>query len=135
MTRARRFVTTFAAFCISFASFAQTAQAGGLISTEQVATSQGVRTAAADRAQVLAALERAEVSAALAERGVSPDQARARVAALTDAEARQLAAEIDKAPAGASELIGTLILVFVILLFTDILGYTHIFPFVKQPAQ
>jgi len=42
-----------------------------------------------------------------------------------------LAAEIDQAPAGASELIGTLALVFVVLLFTDILGYTHIFPFVK----
>ena len=71
------------------------------------------------------------MSAALAERGVNLVQARERIAALTDAEVSVLAAEIDQAPAGASELIGTLVLVFVVLLFTDILGYTHIFPFVK----
>jgi hypothetical protein len=135
MTRTRRFVATIAAFGISFAGLAQTAQAGGLITTEQVAASQSLRTAVTARAQVLAALELAEVSAALVERGVGIEQARARIAALTDAEAQQLAAEIDKAPAGASELVGTLILVFVLLLFSDILGITNIFPFVEQPAH
>jgi hypothetical protein len=103
-----------------------------LITAEQVAASQGLHTGAEHRAHVLAALDRADVSAALVERGVSLDQARARVRALTDAEAQQLAAEIDKAPAGASELIGTLILIFVLVLFSDILGFTHIFPFVKS---
>ena len=68
----------------------------------------------------------------LVEHGVSVDQARLRVGALTDAEVARLAAEIDKAPAGASELIGTVILVFVLLVFTDILGYTRIFPFIKS---
>ena len=131
MTTSRRFIATLVAGCLVFAGFVQTAEARGLITTEQVAASSGLRTAADQRAQVLAALERADVSAALAERGVSLVQARERVAALTDAEVSVLAAEIDQAPAGASELIGTLVLVFVVLLFTDILGYTHIFPFVK----
>lgn len=131
MTTSRRFIATFVAGCLVFAGFVQTAEAGGLITTEQVAASSGLRTAADQRAQVLAALERADVSAALAERGVNLVQARERIAALTDAEVSVLAAEIDQAPAGASELIGTLVLVFVVLLFTDILGYTHIFPFVK----
>lgn len=131
MTRTRRLIATFVAACMSYGSLAQTAQAGGLISTEQVAASQGLRSAADQRAQLHATLERADVLAALAERGVSIEQARARVAALTDAEATRLADEIDKAPAGASELIGTVALVFVLLLFSDILGFTRIFPFVK----
>jgi hypothetical protein len=131
MTRPSRFIAIAVATSISFAGLAQPAQAGGLISAEQVAVAEGLRTAADHRAHVLAALERAEVSAVLVERGVSLDQARLRVAALTDAEAARLAAEIDRAPAGASELIGTVIIVFLMLLFTDILGYTHIFPFVK----
>ncbi|MBC7956554.1 MAG: PA2779 family protein, partial [Cytophagales bacterium] len=97
MTRPRRFIAVAVATSISFAGFVQTAQAGGLISTEQVAVAEGLRTAADHRAQVLAALERADVSAALVERGVSLDQARLRVAALTDAEAARLAAEIDRA--------------------------------------
>lgn len=131
MTRTRRCIATFVAACIGFGGLAQTAQAGGLISAEQVAASVGLRTPADHRARLLAALERTDVAAALVAHGVSPDQARLRVAALTDAEAAQLAAEIDQAPAGASELIGTLVLVFVVLVFSDILGYTRIFPFIK----
>jgi hypothetical protein len=131
MTKTQRFIASFMAACISFAGFAETAQAGGLITAEQVAASEGLRSAAEHRAHVLAALERADVSAALVERGVSLEQARARVAALTDAEAAQVAAEIDNAPAGATELVGTLVFIFVLLLITDILGYTRIFPFVR----
>ena len=111
----------------------QTAQAG-MVSTEQVAASQGLVTAAGQRARLMQMLDRADVVAALAERGVGIAQARDRVAALTDAEAVQLAAQIDAAPAGASELIGTVALVFVLLVFSDILGYTHIFPFI-HPAR
>ena len=129
-----RLIALVVAACVGWAGLAQNAGANGLISAEQVAVSAGLRTAADHRAQVLATLERADVSAALAERGVSLAEAKARVSALTDAEATQLAAEIDKAPAGASELIGTVIIVAVILLFTDILGYTHIFPFI-HPAR
>lgn len=132
MTRTRRCIATFVAACIGFGGLVQTARAGGLISAEQVAASVGLRTAADHRARLLASLERADVAAALVERGVSVDEARLRVAALSDAEAARLVAEIDKAPAGASELIGTVILVFVLLVFTDILGYTRIFPFIKS---
>jgi hypothetical protein len=132
MTRTRRCIATAVAVCIGFGGVAPTAQASGLISAEQVAASVGWRTATERRAELLATLERADVAAVLVAHGVSLDQARLRVAALTDAEVTRLAAEIDKAPAGASELIGTLILVFVLLVFTDILGYTRIFPFIKS---
>ncbi len=132
MSRTRRCIATFVAACIGFGGLTHTAQAGGLISAEQVAASVGVQSAADPRARLLATLERADVAAELVARGVSAEQARLRVAALTDAEAARLAAEIDKAPAGASELVGTVVLVFVLLVFSDILGFTRIFPFITS---
>ena len=52
-------------------------------------------------AHVLAAPdERVALAQKLAAHGVAPDEAQARVAALTDEEAAQLAATIDAAPAG-----------------------------------
>jgi len=58
----------------------------------------------------------------------------ARVAALSDDEAARLASRIDQLPAGGDgvgAVVGALLLVFIILLFTDILGFTHVFPFTK----
>jgi hypothetical protein len=86
-----------------------------------------------DHQRVLALMERDDVRAQLATRGVSVDEARARVAALTDAEAADLAARIDALPAGGS-ILGVALVVFLVLLLTDILGYTKIFPF-TQPAR
>ena len=57
-------------------------------------------------------------------------QAMARVSALTDDEASQLAQQIDNAPAGG--FIGALLLVFFVLLVTDILGLTKVFPFTRS---
>ncbi|OYU92711.1 MAG: hypothetical protein CFE45_22260, partial [Burkholderiales bacterium PBB5] len=68
---------------------------------------------------------------ALQARGVAPDELRARVNALTDAEAAQLTAQIDAAPAGG-EVLGVLFSIFVILLVTDILGFTKVFPFTRS---
>jgi hypothetical protein len=129
MTKPRRLL----ALCLALSlGFVQSVQAVELISAEQV-----VQRAQSSQLheRLHAALDRSDVAAALAERGVSVEQARERVAALTDSEATWLLAEIDKAPAGASgELIGTLILVFVVLVFSDILGFTRIFPFLR-PAR
>ena len=84
--------------------------------------------------RIAAALEREDVRAQLAARGVGPAQAQARVAALTDAEAAQLAGAIDALPAGGVDILGVALVVFLVLLLTDILGYTKIFPFTK-PAR
>jgi hypothetical protein len=65
---------------------------------------------------------------------VSREQARARVAALSDAEAAELAARIDELPAGGIDVLGVALIVFLVLLLTDILGYTKIFPFTR-PAR
>jgi len=81
-----------------------------------------------DRADVLAALER---------QGVSADDARARVDALSDDEVEQLAARFDSLPAAGSGFETALVigfLVFVTLLITDILGFTKVFTFTR-PAK
>ena len=85
-----------------------------------------------DRSRVLTVLERTDVQAALQAHGVSPADVKARVAAMTDDEVAQLAGQIDAAPAGGTDVLGFILVVFIILLITDILGFTHIFPFTKS---
>ena len=131
MKRTTRWITTLAAACLSFAGFMQSAQAT-LVTTEQVAASVGVRSATAERELVNATLARADVAAGLAERGVSVDAARERVAALTDDEVAAVANAIDTAPAGAADVLGVLLTMFIILLVTDILGFTKVFPFTRS---
>ncbi|WP_140629923.1 PA2779 family protein [Methylibium rhizosphaerae] len=135
MKRTHRWLTGFVAACITYSGAISSAQAT-LIGTEEVAAAQGMVSAdlQADqaRAQVNALLDRADVAQALAERGVSADQARARVAALSDFEVAHLAKTLDEAPAGASDILGTIVFIFVLLLITDILGFTKIFPFTRS---
>ncbi len=95
----------------------------GLVTTDQIS-------ATAERDQVKSFLERAEVRARLQRMGVDSEAARARVDALTDDEARQLAARIDEMPAGG-DVLGVLLTVFIVLLITDILGFTKVFPFTR----
>ncbi|MBL8318523.1 MAG: PA2779 family protein [Burkholderiaceae bacterium] len=129
MSKTRRFLTWVVAACLSYAGLLQGAQAA-LIGTEQLtATAQAPSDA---HARLRGLLDRADVAAALRERGVSPEQARARVAALTDDEAAQVAAQIDSAPAGGTDVLGTLVFIFVLLLITDILGFTKVFPFTRS---
>lgn len=137
MPMLRRVVALSVALSLGLTTLPLRAQPGGsgLISTEQVAALQApsaaqVAQAAADRARLLATLDRAELAAQLRERGVSPEALRQRVASLTDAEAAALMAQIDQAPAGA-DVLGLLFTVFIVLLVTDILGLTKVFPFTR----
>ncbi|MFA5529295.1 MAG: PA2779 family protein [Thiohalomonadaceae bacterium] len=84
------------------------------------------------RDQLLDVLERAEVQQKLAELGVDPQQAKARVAALTDEEIQTLNARMAEMPAGGIDALGAVVLVFLVLLITDIAGFTDVFPFVKS---
>jgi hypothetical protein len=99
----------------------------GMLPTDSVVAS-------AAKERVTTFLNRSDVRAQLESMGVSPADAKARVASLSDDEAAQLAAKIDNLPAGgdaAGALIGALLIVFIVLLITDILGVTHVFPFTK----
>jgi len=96
-----------------------------IVTTDQVYAS-------AERERVRGFLDRADVQAQMQQLGVDPAAARARVDALTDDEAAQLAGHIDQLPAGADSFWGVLFAIFVILLITDILGLTKIFPFTRS---
>ena len=85
-----------------------------------------------ERERIHEFLDRADVQAQLLARGVNPQDVSARVAALTDAEAVELAARIDELPAGGIGIVGAILVVFLVLLLTDILGYTKIFPFTRS---
>lgn len=87
--------------------------------------------AALDHQRIAGFLERTDVQEQLRVRGVDPAEARARAAALTDAEAAQVVSNIDQLPAGGVGIIGAILIVFLVLLLTDILGYTKVFPFTK----
>jgi len=79
-------------------------------------------------------LAREDIQAALVSQGIDPQEAQARIDGLSDAEVNDIVNKLDQLPAGG--FLGTLLivvaLVFIVLLFTDIAGYTDIFPFVKK---
>ena len=55
-----------------------------------------------------------------------------RVAAMSDDEITQLSGKIDKLPAAGSDVLGAVLFVFIVLLVTDILGLTKVFPFTRS---
>lgn len=101
----------------------QTAQAG-MVGTEQI-----VQTGA-DRERIINLLDRADVRAALEARGVDAEEATKRVAALTDEEVARIAGRLDEVPAGG-DVLGVIVFIFLVLLITDILGFTKVFPFTR----
>jgi hypothetical protein len=129
MTILRRAIAALSAACVLGTSLPVAAQPAAPAAPALIATEEALAASVQDRVGSL--LARADVRAALAERGVDAAEVEARVAALTDAEARLLAESLDTLPAGASDVLGILFAVFIILLITDILGLTKVFPFTK----
>jgi hypothetical protein len=118
-------------YCIlsafAFVGFTQSVQAA-MIGTDQVVAANAGQQ---NRAKIAATLDRPDVMAQLEQMGVEKSEAQARVAALSDAEAASLAGKVDTLPAGG-DVIGVLLFVFVLLLVTDILGLTKVFPFTRS---
>ena len=104
-----------------------TAQASMVSTTEAMATQAGD----SNRDKVTAFLAREDVRTALEAQGVSSASAIDRVKAMSDAEVSQLASRVDQAPA-AGEILGLIFTVFIVLLVTDILGLTKVFPFTRS---
>ena len=98
-----------------------------MISTEQAITSQTVKH---DRERVRALFERADVRAQLQAKGVDATTVKNRVDAMTDSEIASIAGKLDSLPAGG-DIIGTMVFLFLVLLVTDILGLTKVFPFTR----
>lgn len=99
-----------------------------IVSTESVINV--TQDSQADRARVRAFLARAEVQAQMQAHGISPEEAVARVDALTDREITLIAGELDRLPAGGycygcGEVI--LALAFLVLAIFVIAGIVWVF--------
>lgn len=123
---------TVAGSVFAFSSLAPVARADGLIPTEQVVAEAR---AAETRARLHALVDRPEIAAELTRLGIGAEQARASVDALSDAELAVVADKLDEQPAGAwvGAVVGAFLLVFLVLLFTDIVGLTDVYPWVNHP--
>lgn len=131
MSRIRKALALTVALAISHTAGLQAAHAG-MIATDAVAAQATQAEAQSRRATVLATLNRADVAESLAAKGVDMQAARARIASLSDAEVVALADQLDHAPAGASDVLGVIVFIFLVLLVTDILGFTKVFPFTRS---
>lgn len=131
MTRIRKALALTVALALSHTAGLQAAHAG-MIATDAVAAQVTQAEAQSRRATVLATLNRADVAESLAAKGVDMDAARARIASLSDAEVVALADQLEHAPAGASDVLGVIVFIFLVLLVTDILGLTKVFPFTRS---
>jgi hypothetical protein len=85
-----------------------------------------------DRAKINAFIDRKDVLAQLQKEGVTAGEAKARVNALTDEETHKIAGKLDQLPAGGDGVLEVLLTIFIILLITDILGFTKVFPFTRS---
>ncbi len=88
----------------------------------------------ASRERVTAFLGREDVQQVMVRHGVDAVEAQKRVASLSDAELAKISQAMEQLPAGGDgvgAVIGAAVLIFLVLLITDLLGFTNVFSFVK----
>jgi hypothetical protein len=103
-----------------------------MIGTETVINTVKGEQARNDLNRILA---RQDVHDVLVSHGIDPVEAKARVDSLSDEEVMRLYDRIGNLPAGGSDfgiIIGAMVVIFIVVLITDILGYTNVFTFVKH---
>jgi len=123
-------LSLFLIFSFLFLDFTVIAARAGIIGTEAAIDAFKGEDS---RARVTAFLDRQEVREAFIKKGIDPDQTKTGVANLTDHEIAQICKTLDQLPAGGDGLgtvVGAAVLIFLVLLITDILGLTNVFPFV-----
>lgn len=128
-------ILTNAVTCIMICSFITAITASSshasLITTETY-LSQQVQTSPRDR--IFNLLQKEQVIQKLKQQGVSIAEAKERIANLTDSEVLLLNEKIDQLPAGADAaeaILGTALVIFLVLLITDILCVTKVFKFTR----
>lgn len=103
-------------------------QAAMVDNTQLLAQSQQEVT----KQQVLAELDRQNVQDKLVAMGVNIDDAKQRIQQMNDQELAQLAQDFEQMPAGGTGVIGALLVIFIVLVVTDMLGATDVFSFVHN---
>jgi predicted PurR-regulated permease PerM len=86
--------------------------------------------------EILTQLDRQHVQDKLLAMGVNIDDAKQRIDQMTQQELAQVAQDIENMPAGSGgvvgPIIGALLVVFIVLVVTDMLGATDVFGFVND---
>lgn len=126
-----RFVARLLAFSVACMGMPLPAAHAEIISTQKAVTE--VAPVQSSRTRIQQLLAREDVRAELRRNGVDPDEAAARTAALSDEEIDKLAGRLDTLPAGGDfgGIVGVAVFVFLVLLITDVLGFTKVFSFTR----
>ena len=111
----------------------------GLVQAKMVTTDQVLEHAdpASDRERVENFILREDVQKQLVLLGINSEEAASRAASLSNEEIQQIAGRLDELPAGeggVEVILGAILIIFLVLLITDLLGLTDVFPFVNKKA-
>lgn len=102
-------------------------QAAMVDNSQLIADSQQQMT----KQEVLSQLDRQDVQDKLVAMGVDIDDAKQRIAQMSEQELAQIAQDFEQMPAG-SGVIGALLVIFIVFVVTDMLGATDVFSFVHN---
>jgi Skp family chaperone for outer membrane proteins len=88
------------------------------------------------REDIVSFVKQEKVQKEMIKYGVNPEEALNRIATLSPSELDQLSAQMNKAQAGSDfgvgSIVGAALFVFIVLLITDILGFTKVYPFTRS---
>ena len=125
-------LSLFLIFSFILLDFTAITAKAGLIETETVINTLQEEKS---RSRITAFLNRQEILDVFSKQDIDPLQAKKRVASLTDKEVSEICKVLDQLPAGGDgvgAVVGAVVLIFFVLLITDLLGLTHVFPFVRH---
>lgn len=125
------------AFAFGGLQFPARAARASMIRTEQVLAPAVSGESRPDREKIRRFLSREDVRAQMTAMGVDILEAEARAESLSDAEVAEFAEKLGDLPAGQGVLETILLsalVVFFVLLVTDLAGLTRVYPFVRRPA-
>ena len=131
----RRILTHFMAAVMMLSSLPIVPAQAALVTTDRVVEAEAL---ADDRTRVMAFMAREDVRAQLEALGIDPAEAARRAESLTEEEIRQIAGRLDEMPAGQDAvgiLAVTILVIVLVLLITDLMGVTDVFPFIKKQQR
>ena len=112
---------------ITLMSLSFTSAQAAMISNDQVINQIQHSSATTE---LLQSINRADVKEQLLNMGVNAADIESRIKLMTHEEIAQLNQQIDELPAGG-DVLGVLLIIFIVFVITDVIGATDIFPFIK----
>ena len=82
------------------------------------------------RSSIIQTFQRSDVKAQLRAMGVNPADVESRVNMMTAEEIEMLNKHMDELPVGG-DVLGVILIIFIVFVITDVIGATDIFPFIK----